>query len=50
MNSASVLVSIDGVEALNISHAEREQIFDGNARTLLKLGDEVISKQGVGSG
>ena len=39
--------TIDAVEALDISPAEREQIFDGNARTLLKLGDEVISKQGV---
>jgi uncharacterized protein len=42
--------TIDAVEALDISPAEREQIFDGNARTLLKLGDEVIPKQGVGSG
>jgi aminocarboxymuconate-semialdehyde decarboxylase len=42
--------TIDAVEALDISHAEREQIFNGNARTLLKLGNEVTSKQGVGSG
>jgi uncharacterized protein len=42
--------TIDAVEALDISPAEREQIFDGNARTLLRLGNEVTSKQGVGSG
>jgi aminocarboxymuconate-semialdehyde decarboxylase len=42
--------TIDAVEALDISHVEREQIFNGNARTLLKLGNEVTSKQGVGSG
>ncbi|HEY2532422.1 MAG TPA: amidohydrolase family protein [Xanthobacteraceae bacterium] len=45
-----IRATIDAVEALDISPAEREQIFDGNARTLLKLGNEVTSKQDVGSG
>src|ERR1051326_1147867 len=41
--------TIDAVEALDISPAEREQIFAGNARNLLKLGNKATAKQSIGS-
>jgi len=41
--------TIDAVEALDISPAEREQIFAGNARALLKLGNAATAQQGIGS-
>jgi aminocarboxymuconate-semialdehyde decarboxylase len=42
--------TIDAVEALDISAAEREQIFAGNARALLKLGNERQVTEGARNG